>query len=69
MEGFIGAKVLIEGLRRGGKNLTRESFMLGLETMHNVDLGGVQITYSPEHHEGSKFVEMTMIGKNGKFVR
>lgn len=69
MEGFINAKVLVEGLRRAGRNLTREGLIRALETMHHVDLGGVQITYGDNDHSGSKYVELTIIGKTGHFVR
>lgn len=69
MEGFISAKVLVEGLRRAGRNLTRESFIAALESMKRVDLGGLMINYGGSNHGGSEFVEMTMIGKDGRFVR
>jgi branched-chain amino acid transport system substrate-binding protein len=69
MEGFISAKVLVEGLRRAGRNLTREGFIHALESIHKLDLGGVMITYNPDDHTGSEFVEMTMIGRGGRFVR
>jgi ABC-type branched-subunit amino acid transport system substrate-binding protein len=69
MEGFISAKVLVEGLRRAGRNLTREGFVHALESIHKLDLGGVMITYTSDDHTGSEFVEMTMIGRGGRFVR
>lgn len=69
MEGYINAKVLVEGLRRAGRNLTRDGFIHALESMQHVDLGGILITYSDEDHSGSEFVELTMIGKNGRFIR
>lgn len=69
MEGYINAKVLVEGLRRAGRNLTRDGFIHALESMQHVDLGGILITYSDKDHSGSEFVELTMIGKNGRFVR
>ncbi len=69
MEGFVNAKVLVEGLRRAGRNLTREGFIRALESMQRVDLGGILITYSDKDHTGSEFVELTMIGKNGRFIR
>ncbi len=69
MEGFVAAKVLVEGLRRAGRNLTRESFIRALESMQKVDLGGLLISYSPNDHTGSEFVELTMIGKDGRFIR
>ncbi|MES2932221.1 MAG: ABC transporter substrate-binding protein [Pseudomonadota bacterium] len=69
MEGFIAAKVLVEGLRRTGRNLTRERFIDALESMKKVDLGGLMINYNNKTHSGSEFVELTMIGKNGNFIR
>ena len=39
LEGFIDAKVLVEGLRKAGINLTREKFVQALESLHGYDLG------------------------------
>jgi len=47
MEGFVAAKVLVEGLRRAGRNLTRESFIRAMDSMQKVDLGGLMISYTP----------------------
>lgn len=69
MEGFVNAKVLVEALRRAGPKLTREGFVRALESMQRVDFGGLMVTYGPDDHTGSEFVELTMIGKDGKFVR
>lgn len=69
MEGFVNAKVLVEALRRAGPKLTRAGFIRALESMQRVDFGGLMVTYGPNDHTGSEFVELTMIGRNGKFVR
>jgi branched-chain amino acid transport system substrate-binding protein len=69
MEGFVNAKVLVEGLRRAGRNLTREGFIRAMETMQRTDFGGLMVTFADDDHSGSEFVELTMIGKDGKFVR
>lgn len=69
MEGFVNAKVLVEGLRRAGPNLTRDGFIRAMESMQRVDFGGLMVTYGPGDHTGSEFVELTMIGKNGRFIR
>jgi ABC-type branched-subunit amino acid transport system substrate-binding protein len=69
MEGFLSAKVAVEGLRRAGRNLTREGYIAALERMQDVDLGGFFISYSPTNHAGSKFVDLTIIGRGGKFLR
>src|SRR5215468_2555578 len=69
LEGFIAAKVLVEGLRRTGNDLTREKFIAAMETMRDVDFGGFYVTFTPTNHNGSKFVELTVIGKDEKFLR
>ena len=69
MEGFLVAKVAVEGLRRAGRNLTREGYIEALERMNDVDLGGFFISYSPKNHTGSRFVDLTIIGREGKFLR
>jgi len=69
MEGFLAAKVFVEGLRRTGKNLTREGFVDAMEEMNDVDLGGFYIGYSPKSRAGSRFVDMTIIARDGKFLR
>ncbi|HEV8502555.1 MAG TPA: ABC transporter substrate-binding protein [Casimicrobiaceae bacterium] len=69
LEGFIAAKVMVEGLRRAGRDLTRERLVAALESMSDYDVGGFAVTYSPTDHTGSRFVELTAIGKDGVFVR
>lgn len=69
LEGFIAAKVLTEGLRRAGKDLTRERFVAAMESISNLDLGGFGVSFSPSSHSASKFVDLAMIGRGGKFVR
>jgi branched-chain amino acid transport system substrate-binding protein len=69
MEGFLTAKVMVEGLKRAGRNLTREGFVDAMEKMNDVDLGGFFVSYSPKSHTGSKFVDLTIIGRDGKFLR
>jgi ABC-type branched-subunit amino acid transport system substrate-binding protein len=69
IEGFLVAKVFVEGLKRTGKNLTRENFINAVEKMQDVDVGGFFVTYSPKSHAGSKFVDLTIIARDGKFLR
>jgi branched-chain amino acid transport system substrate-binding protein len=69
LEGFLTAKIMVEGLKRSGKNLSREGFIDTMEKMNDVDLGGFFVGYSPKSHIGSKFVDLTIIGRNGKFLR
>jgi branched-chain amino acid transport system substrate-binding protein len=69
LEGFLTAKVFVEGLKRAGKNPTRDSLISGLESMREVNLGGFMINYGPKNHMGSNFTDLTIVGKGGKFVR
>lgn len=69
LEGYIAAKVAVEGLRRAGKNLTRESFIKAMESLDNFDVGGFKVTYGADNRSGSKFVDLTIISKDQKFVR
>ncbi len=69
LEGFISAKVMVEGLRRAGRKLTREGLIHALETMDPYDVGGFKIAYSSADHRGSRWVDLTIISKEQKFVR
>lgn len=68
LEGYLTARVLVEGIRRAGKNLSRDALIAGLESMHDVNLGGFTITYSAKDHQGSNFTDLTIIGRGGKFI-
>ena len=70
MEGFLAAKVLTEGLRRAGvKSLNRESFTTALESLRDYNMGGFTINYSAKSHEGSRYTDLTTVGRGGKFIR
>jgi ABC-type branched-subunit amino acid transport system substrate-binding protein len=69
MEGFLSAKALVLGLQGAGRKLTREGLIQSFEAMRPLDMGGVKLAYSPTDHNGSEYVEITMISKAGKLVR
>ncbi|MFN7711808.1 MAG: ABC transporter substrate-binding protein [Curvibacter sp.] len=66
---FLGAKVLVEGLRRAGSNPTRAQVLKALEGMNNFDLGGTSVRYAPDNRVGSRYVEVTVIGSTGKLLK
>ena len=68
-EQFLGAKVLVEGLRRAGPRPTRAGVIKALESMGNFDLGGTVVRYAPDNRIGSRYVEVTVIGGNGKLLK
>lgn len=68
LEGYLTARVLVEGLRRAGKNLSRDGLIAGLESIHDVNMGGFTINYSAKDHQASNFTDLTIIGRGGKFM-
>lgn len=69
MEGFVAAKVLVEGLRRAGRGVTRESFIDAIESLQNLNLGGFPLDFGPQKHTGSRFVELTLLTEDGRVRR
>ncbi|MGB4674811.1 MAG: ABC transporter substrate-binding protein [Azovibrio sp.] len=69
IEAYITTKVMAEGLRRAGRELTREKLAAALEAMNHQDMGGYRVSYGPDDRTGSRFVELTVIGSNGKILR
>jgi len=68
LEAYIGAKVLVEAIRRAGANPTREGLLKTLDSMQNFNVGGYLVDFSASNHNGSKFVELTAISKAGRFA-
>ncbi|MFY9511561.1 MAG: ABC transporter substrate-binding protein, partial [Rubrivivax sp.] len=68
MEGYLAAKVFTEGLRRAGGS-TRDAFITGLESLQRHDFGGYQVSFSARDHQGSSFVDLSMLTGDGKVRR
>lgn len=68
LEGFLAAKVLVEGLRRAGANPTRETLVKALETMDDFDAGGFRLSFAPARHDGTRYVELGVVDGRGKLV-
>ncbi|CAN7597659.1 ABC transporter substrate-binding protein [Polaromonas sp. LjRoot131] len=66
MEGYIAAKVIVEAVRRQGKNPNRAGMVTALDGMENYDLGGYLVSFKPGMHSGAKFVELSIISGSGK---
>ena len=70
LEGFVDAMVLVEGLRRAGKDITRERFISGIESIHEMNAGlgpKLILNYSASDHKGFDNVYPTVV-KNGQAV-
>ena len=69
MEGYLYGKVLVEAINRAGPKPTPQGVVKALSAAP-FELGGYQINFtSGNKHEGSDFVELTMIGAGGKLIR
>jgi len=67
LESYIAARVLVEGIRRAGQNPTRESLLKALDGLGAMDLGGYIVTFSPNDHNGSNYVSLTILSRDLKF--
>lgn len=66
MEGYIAGKVIVEAARRQGAKPTREGFAAALDGMHALDLGGYFVGFRPDMHNGSHFVDLTIVSSSGR---
>ena len=69
MEGYVAAKVFAEGLKRAGRNPTRDSFITAMESIQNLNLGGFPVNFGARDHVASHFVELSMLTEDGKVRR
>lgn len=69
VEGYLAAKVLVEGLRKAGKNPTRKQLRDTLRGIKNVDMGGVAAHFGEAGRSGIKYVDITILNKEGKLLR
>lgn len=65
VQGAADVAILVEGLKRAGKNLTRESFVKAMETIQNYTDDGLTggISFGPERHHGYNSVRLMRAGK------
>lgn len=69
LEGYINARACAEALQRAGRNLTRQAFIDATWTLRKMDLGGFEINASVPERNASRFVELTMVNRDGRFIR
>jgi len=69
LEGYVAAKVMVEGLKRAGPKPTAESLQKGLESFRTLDIGGIAVSYRPGEHRGLTFSELSMLKADGRYLR
>ena len=69
LEGYIAAKVLVQGLKQTGGALDTEHLIDNLEAMRNIDLGlGTTLGYGRSEHQASHKIWGTALDDTGKFT-
>jgi ABC-type branched-subunit amino acid transport system substrate-binding protein len=66
--GYVFGKLIVEGLERAGRDLTRESFLDAMESIRDWDSGGIlpEVSFGPtDHHAQSAGFLCELV--NGKF--
>lgn len=68
LEGYMTAKAMVMSLQATGRDLSRARW---LQTMSNVrfDLGGVTLRYQDGNHEGARYVDLSMVDRDGRFLQ
>ncbi len=68
LEGYLNARILVEGLKRAGRDITREKFIRAMESIDHYDLG-IQntLSFGKNDHQGLDDVYYTVI-QNGRLV-
>lgn len=69
LEGYINARVFAEALRRAGPSPTRAGFINAAWSLQRHDLGGFDIHFSEAARNASRFVELTMVSRDGRLIR
>ena len=65
LEGYLNARVLVEGLRRVGRDLTRKTFVQAVESINKFDLGiSNTLSFGRNDHQGLDRVYFTRINNH-----
>ncbi len=68
LEACIGAKILVEGIRRAKKPVNAKSVLEALASLGSYDLGGFSVVFDGGSQHGSKFVELARVTKDGRLL-
>jgi branched-chain amino acid transport system substrate-binding protein len=66
LESCIAAKVLVEGMRRTGKEVTRASLQRSLSALGRYDAGGYVVDFKPNFRHGGSYVGIALLKPNGE---
>ena len=68
LEGFLAARIFTEGLRQAAASgkISRDSFISGMEGLGTQVISGFPVSFGPNDHTASSFVEMSMLTGDGR---
>ena len=68
LAGYINARVAAEGLRSAGPGVSRESLIAALDRIEALDLGGLRVGFGKGNRIGGNFVDVAVIGQDGRML-
>jgi branched-chain amino acid transport system substrate-binding protein len=66
LEGYLAARMMVDGLRNAGGKTGREALVSGLESIGNQSYGGFAVSLSSTDHVASSFVQLSMLTGDGR---
>jgi branched-chain amino acid transport system substrate-binding protein len=67
LEGYVAARVLVEGLRRSSGEIDGDAIARALKGMGTLDLGGFYVSFD-KSNEGSGFVDIGVVNAAGRLI-
>ncbi|HEX6704528.1 MAG TPA: ABC transporter substrate-binding protein [Albitalea sp.] len=67
LEGYLNARLVVAALERAGVNPSREKLMVALRS-GPFNLDGYRVNFAPGSNSGSNYVEISVVGANGRIL-
>ncbi len=68
LEGYVNAQMMIEAVKKAGKNPSRSGIRESIASLQSVDLGGFRVDFSTRSSVGSNYVELGILSKSGRLI-
>lgn len=68
LEGYVSARLLVEVVRKITGPVTGMSVRTALQMLGPFDLGSFEVRYGPSQYEGSRYVDIGIIGQAGRVL-
>ena len=68
MEGYVSARLLVEGLKAAGPGVNRKSFVAALEAMQLKDVDGMSVSFARNSRSLMRLVDVSMISRDNKLL-